>query len=316
MMARFLLYTLHSTLNTHHSPPYFCQLMKTLLIANPIAGKGRALAAALQVQAHNPQALIELYQTKAAGDATQRTALAVAEGYECVVAVGGDGTVNEVAQALVHTEVALGIVPVGSGNGLARHLGYPMQPVQAFAHILQAQPRRIDYGLVNGKPFFTTFGVGFDGLVAQAFAERRGSRGLMRYVALALSLYRRYVPFEAQFLYEDEQLAEKHIFSIVFGNANQFGNNFYICPDASLTDGLLDMTLIKRQSILNTLQLMLKILQRHSFKELATERKIIQSTILCSSKIPYHLDGEFAGMEQAFEVKAVPDGLVVKARIS
>ena len=286
--------------------------MKTLLIANPVAGKGRALAAAHQVALAYPKTAPDLYLTRSAGDATLRTAKAVDEGYECVVAIGGDGTVNEVAQALVHTQVALGIIPVGSGNGLARHLGYAMQPVQAYRQLSKGQVQRIDYGLVNGKPFFTTFGLGFDGAVAKAFAERGGNRGLARYMALSLSLYNRFVPFQAQLQIDTEApILLENAFSLTFGNANQFGNNFRICPAASLADGLLDLTAITHQGLYANVQLMARILRQKPFETLAMQKKLMRCQVVCQSPIPYHADGEYMTTAKEFTVSIVPKSLNV-----
>ena len=271
----------------------------------------RALAAAQQVQAAYPQANAELYLTKAPTDATQRATLGVAQGYDCIVAVGGDGTVNEVAQALIHTQTALGIVPVGSGNGLARHLGYSMVPVQAFGQVLAAKKQVIDHGTANGKPFFTTFGLGFDGLVAQAFANHSGSRGLGRYITLAASLYSNYKPFAADLYINGKQLSFENLLSITFGNANQFGNNFYICPDASLADGLLDLTLLQRQNTWRTLNLIQKALRGKQFHQLAHQQKLTQCNIQCKLSAPFHLDGEYAGMAETYEIIIVPASLNV-----
>ena len=285
--------------------------MKTLLIANPIAGAGRALAAARQAQAAYPRAQAELYLTKAPTDATQKAAQAVAAGFDCIVAVGGDGTVNEVAQALIHTPALLGIVPVGSGNGLARHLGYAMQPVQAFGQVLAGHIQVIDHGTANGKPFFTTFGLGFEGLVSQAFAQQGGSRGLVRYVALALGLYRTFPPFTARLNLAGQLVPFQNLLSITFGNANQFGNNFYICPDASLADGLLDLTLLRRQGTWRTLNLIQKALRQQPFHQLAHQQKLAQCAIQCDNAQPFHLDGEYAGVADEFDVRIVPASLNV-----
>ena len=157
-------------------------------IINPISGTGQkdAILAAIEEMRTIAPESISVRRTERAGHATEIAAEEAARGTDVVVAVGGDGTVNEVARALVHTETALGIIPCGSGNGLARHLRIPMDVEGAFQLIEELCITSIDYGTINDAPFFCTCGVGFDAFISQKFAEA-GKRGLATYVEKTLT---------------------------------------------------------------------------------------------------------------------------------
>jgi diacylglycerol kinase (ATP) len=162
---------------------------------------------------------------------------------DIVVAVGGDGTVNEVARALAGSDTALAIVPCGSGNGLARHLHIPMDVRKAVKVINSQIIETIDYGAINDHPFFCTCGVGFDASVTMDFSKK-GSRGLLTYVETTMLDYLRYKP-EIYTLTTDEE-GEKQFkaFLVTVANASQYGNNAYIAPRATMRDGLLDVMVL------------------------------------------------------------------------
>lgn len=177
--------------------------------------------------------------TEYAGHAHELAQRAASEGADIVVAVGGDGTVNEVAGALVHTPTALAIVPCGSGNGLARHQRIPMSVKGAVDVINRGEVRTLDYGTINGRAFFCTCGVGFDAFVSMKFAEG-GKRGFLSYIEKTLREGVRYKS-ETYTLHYDEQDEEQEAFLIACANASQYGNNAYIAPEASMEDGLMDV---------------------------------------------------------------------------
>ena len=181
--------------------------------------------------------------TEYAGHAAEIARRCVASDVNIVVAVGGDGTVNEVARSLVHTETALGIVPCGSGNGLARHLCIPMDIRKAIAIINRCNIEALDYGVINSLPFFCTCGMGFDAFISLKFAEA-GKRGPVTYMENVLREGLKYKPE----VYEvtDETKATRHkAFLIACANASQYGNNAYIAPKATMTDGLMDFTIME-----------------------------------------------------------------------
>ena len=185
----------------------------------------------------------EVVFTEYAGHATQIATQCAKRGDDIVVAVGGDGTVNEVARALVHTQTALGIVPCGSGNGLARHLCIPMDVQKALRIINQAQIEAFDYGVINQQPFFCTCGMGFDAFISLKFAEA-GKRGPITYVENVLKEGLKYKP-ETYEIMDDNGTQSYKAFLIACANASQYGNNAYIAPGATMKDGLMDVIIME-----------------------------------------------------------------------
>lgn len=182
----------------------------------------------------------ELFFTEYVGHATEIAQRAVLEGIKMVVAIGGDGTVNEVGKGLINSETTLGIVPIGSGNGLARHLKIPLK-IEKAIHFAVNQPFvRIDVCFLNDIPFFCTAGVGFDADVAQEFSKQP-SRGLKSYAKMALKSFRTFKPENYRF---DNQV-DKTAFAITFANAAQYGNNAMISPKSKIDDGLIERVILK-----------------------------------------------------------------------
>ena len=181
--------------------------------------------------------------TEYAGHAAEMARQCVNDGIDICVAVGGDGTVNEVARSLIHSQTALGIIPCGSGNGLGRHLCLPLDAKKAMEIINHAQIESFDYGLINGMPFFCTCGMGFDAFISLKFAEA-GKRGPITYVENVLKEGLKYKP--ETYVVEDETGVHRHkAFLIACANAAQYGNNAYIAPGASMKDGMMDVTIME-----------------------------------------------------------------------
>lgn len=185
----------------------------------------------------------QLVFTERAGHATEIAADEVAKGTDIVVAVGGDGTVNEVGRALVHTNTALAILPCGSGNGLARHLMLPMNLKKSIETINKGVIHDLDYGVINDIPFFCTCGIGFDAFVSMKFAEA-GKRGPITYVENVLREGLRYKP-ETYTITDESGTKMRKAFLISCANASQYGNNAYIAPHASMADGILDIIIME-----------------------------------------------------------------------
>lgn len=235
---------------------------------------------------------------------------AAGNGYYGVIAVGGDGTVNETASALCDTDTALGIVPNGSGNGLARHLDIPMDINEALEIINSRNIGQYDYCTANDHPFFCTCGVGFDAQVSAKFAKS-GKRGPLSYVKSAVSEYLKYRPQSYRITSPEGTIAEK-AFIIACGNASQYGNNAYIAPNADMQDGLIDVTVILPITPLDTAMLGILLFSRH----------IDQDTNIISFRTPsltierdksgiMHLDGETMMMPEKIEIRCHHLGLKV-----
>ncbi len=216
-----------------------------LVLLNPLSGtlplaQKEALQTFIATQARAHAYTPDVVMTAHAGQATELAAQATKAGIRRVLVVGGDGTINEAARALRHTATALGIVPMGSGNGLARHLGLPMNPQKAVLRALGGKPVLIDSGELNDHPFFCTAGLGFEAYVAHEFAKQP-VRGLQTYIRTAYRAFWRYKP--AEYVVDGKPVGA--LFSLTAANAGQFGNNAWIAPTANIADGQLELCQIR-----------------------------------------------------------------------
>ncbi|RYF51430.1 MAG: diacylglycerol kinase, partial [Cytophagaceae bacterium] len=216
-----------------------------LVIINPLSGtlplaQREGLRAFIAAEANQQAYHAEIVTTVRAGQATELATQAVKQGIRRVLVMGGDGTINETARALRRTATALGIVPLGSGNGLARHLGLPMNPQKAAQRALAGKPVLIDSGELNDHPFFCTAGLGFEAYVAHEFAKQP-TRGLQTYIKTAYKSFWSYQP--AEYIIDGKKTGP--LFSLTAANAAQFGNNAWIAPTANIADGKLDLCQIK-----------------------------------------------------------------------
>ncbi len=277
---------------------------RLLLIINPISGvwdkQGLDSLVMQRMQAEGYE--IDVKYTTRPGDATQLALVAVKEGYFGVIAAGGDGTVNETASALCGTDTTLGIIPIGSGNGLARHLGIPIDPELSLDVIAKRHIVDCDYGTVNGRPFFCTFGVGFDAAVSGTFAKQK-RRGKLNYIKSAISEYVKYNP-QVYTISANGKIITEQAIIIACCNASQYGNNAYIAPEASITDGLLDITIVHSGSLLDTAVLGVDLFSGYiNHNTLIHSFRAPAAVIYRSSNGPIHLDGEPLEMEEIMDVK-------------
>lgn len=214
-------------------------------IINPISGVGRQRTIETQVEQHLDASRFdaEMVYTEHAGHAIELAKKAAAEGIDIVVAVGGDGSVNEVGQGLCQTNSVMAIVPTGSGNGLARHFGMPVDVRKAIERINDGQVHEMDTVEMNGTTFLGVAGVGFDALIAKEF-DSFGTRGLMSYVRLVLRELNTY-QHQRYKIWVDGQLMERDAFVVLVANSSQYGNGAQIAPMASASDGQLDIGIVK-----------------------------------------------------------------------
>ena len=221
-----------------------------LLLINPISGtrdkKGICDLTASRLKDAGID--LDIVHTRHKGHGAELARNAAERRVDIVVAAGGDGTVNEVASALMHTDTALGIIPCGSGNGLARSLGLPMDFDAAIDIIARNKPCAIDCGVADGRPFFCTFGMGFDAVVTEKFASAE-RRGKMQYVRSAFLEFINFTPDNYAMEIDGEIYTEEALL-IAVCNTPQYGNNAYIAPRASLTDGMLDVTVIRNGPVI------------------------------------------------------------------
>ena len=228
---------------------------KITFIINPISGTHSKdeLPKIIESTIDKSRFNCELRMTEYAGHAAEIALDCAERGHDVVVAVGGDGTVNEVARSLTHTQTALAIVPCGSGNGLARHLCLPMDTRKSIEIINACKIEAFDYGIINDQPFFCTCGMGFDAFISLKFAEA-GKRGPITYVENVLKEGLKYKP--ETYEVEDETGARRYkAFLIACANASQYGNNAYIAPGATMKDGEMDVIIMEPFDVLDAPQI-------------------------------------------------------------
>lgn len=285
---------------------------KTCFIFNPKAGPNRRhdLPALIARHFGTREADYEIRLTEYAGHAVALAQAAAVEGFAVVAAVGGDGTVNEVGRGLLGTAAALGIIPQGSGNGLARHLKVPLALPDALRRLAAPAFSRMDVGVLNGHAFFCTAGLGFDAHVSQHFAQA-GSRGLATYLRVTLREYRRYRPVSVRATLDGQEL-RTDCYVLAFANASQYGNNAYIAPRADLRDGLLDVCLIDALPPLRAFRVSLAMALGNLPQSKAAEYfRVPGGRVTAEAPIGFHVDGDYLGHATEFDVSLLPLALAV-----
>ena len=253
---------------------------------------------------------LTMYTTCCAGDGYKQALYFAEQGFDIVVAIGGDGTINEVARGLMHSNTVLGIVPMGSGNGLARHLHIPINYKKAIEALKAGKIKLIDAGEINGRTFFTTAGVGFDALIGNLF-NTRGKRGLFNYLGLSTKKLLHYTPREYR-IEIDGQRFDRRAFLITVANASQWGNNAYIAPLAHVSDGWLDVVILNAYTILNAPSVVARLFTKSLHKAWSTDTFKGKHIRIIRTKEEYvHFDGESAIMGREIEVKIIPAVLKV-----
>ena len=285
-------------------------------IINPISGAKetqnakRKLPKLIMQTLDMEQWLPNIVFTEYAGHATELAHQYARMGFDAVVAVGGDGTVNEVARGLKDTKTALGILPMGSGNGFARHLNIPIRPQKALEMINHSEPINVDYGLANGRLFVSTCGTGFDAVVADNFAGSN-KRGFMTYLQNTLKVAFSYQPQTYHIVGDGLDVTHK-AFLITFANANQWGYEAMIAPKASVQDGKMDIMLMSSHARVGSASLALRLftgsIDNSYFMDTIRAKEI---TLEREEVAPFHIDGDPVEMEKDIHIKIVADGLKV-----
>lgn len=283
-----------------------------LFIINPISGgKQKAKTPALIDKYLDKEKFnVNYCFTEYAGHASKLAEEAANKNFDVIVAVGGDGTMNEVAAKVVENNKILGIIPFGSGNGLARFLKIPINPKKAIQVINKFIIQKNDIAKLNNKYFFNMAGIGFDAHISSVFANNK-SRGLKGYVQLGL---KEIISYKAK-PYEIEIDGVKHnqkAFAISIANSSQYGNNVYISPNSSLTDGLLEICIIKPFPLyklpLLAYQMLNKKTDQSQMVEIISGKNI---KIKRPEVDPIHLDGEALLMDEEINIQIIPSSLNV-----
>ena len=285
---------------------------RILFIVNPISGHrdkrkfGEEAAAALG----GGDFTYEVVSTERAGHATQLAAEAAGD-YDIVAAVGGDGTLNEVARGLLHSGTAMAVIPCGSGNGLARCLHLPLKTSEAIRLLRDGKVERIDTGTVNGKLFLSVAGIGLDAQTAEDFA-RDPRRGFIPYAHYATNNYFHLKPETVRITFDGRKTLTCSPMLVTFANSNQYGYNAVIAPHASLQDGLLDTCILSRPPLPLIPAFVGMLMHGHLDRSrYLTEIQSAHITVERPSAGVVNIDGEPVMMEAVLEVKVLPQSLRV-----
>ncbi len=282
-------------------------MRNSVLILNPISGTGNKPKQLKRIEEYIKQKGIDckIVETTHIGHATTIAQDYLQAGYKHFVVAGGDGTINEVAAALVHfNNTSLGIVASGSGNGLARHLNLPKKLDKALEIAFGNNTIAIDTGLLNGKPFFSIAGVGFDAYIAHKFAGMK-KRGFRNYLKAVVNAYPSYKPQQYCIKFGKKTIETKALM-VTFANSNQFGNNTSIAPKADLCDGMIDLCIMQKPAAIAAVaiapMLFLKKMDKTRFLKIYQTNK---ATVKVALPAWIHLDGdpyELDKPEIAFEL--------------
>ena len=283
---------------------------KVVFILNPISGtiNKAGIPDLIEERLDKDKFDYRIAETQHAGHATDLAREAVEEGVDLVVAVGGDGTVNEVGRSLINTKSALGILPCGSGNGLARHLNLPMNLKKCIDILNCYDVKALDYGIINNHPFFCTCGMGFDAFISMKFAEA-GKRGPITYMQKVLEEGLSYEP--ETYVIEDEDGTHRYkAFLVSAANASQYGNNAYIAPQASMSDGLLDIIIMEPFDLIEAPQVAIELFNKTLDKNLKIKTfRAKHIHIRRKKEGVIHYDGDPITSDADVDISVVPKGI-------
>lgn len=281
-----------------------------LFLINPISGVGRKNDIPALVEKHLSEHPFRIEYTQYRNHAAE-IALREKDKVKAIVAIGGDGTVNEIAGVLAHSKCAIGIIPAGSGNGLARHLKIPLNIKSALERINQFDLKLMDTGTVNNRFFAGTAGFGFDGYIAHCFDEHH-KRGFMSYAALIAREYKKYEAQTYEIEIGNETIQSTALFCAV-ANSSQFGNGFTISPHSSVKDGIMELILVDKFPLIESMVVGTRFFtqsienSKHYSKYSFSDKIKIRSKN--GDKTHFHLDGEPQQDVNHFEIEIHPNSL-------
>jgi YegS/Rv2252/BmrU family lipid kinase len=280
--------------------------MKIRFIINPISGTGKQKGIENYIAKHLDN--YEIFYTKKAGDACQLSKEAVVDNIDAVIAVGGDGTINECLTGLVDTNTALGVIPCGSGNGFAYHIGMKRKIEQAIIQLKDTKIETIDSCTANGAPFVNVSGIGFDAHIANLFAALK-VRGLINYLKVILKELS-YKPQEYTIQYK---CIEKKVTAYMIScfNASQYGNNARILPMADIKDGLIDFVIVNNFPRWKIPFFLLKVATGKAHLSKYVEIIKCRQMQISAKNTLLHLDGEPYKTSNPVEIKVIPKSLKI-----
>ncbi len=248
--------------------------------------------------------------TARAGHARELAAQALQEGCEVVAAMGGDGTVNEVAQALVGSGVPLGVLPCGSGDGLARGLQIPANLSRAFSIVVDGRTRAMDVGYVNDQPFLNVLGLGFDAAVGELFAKR-STRGAWGYIVNSAKLVWSYRALDYTLVWAEGRRSGP-LFLLGVANLPEYGNGAVLAPGADPSDGQLDVILADAGSPWRQIWRARRLFWRHHAPAEGITRFRLSEATVTGARLLAHLDGEVCELTSPAHIRVAPSALQVR----
>ena len=284
--------------------------LNILFIINPISGtvKKSGVQELIKNNLDLTKFKYTIVYTQYAGHAIE-IAKKEAKHYQIIVAVGGDGTVHEVGIGLINTNTILGIIPMGSGNGLARHLKIPMSPKKAILLLNTFKIKIIDTVKINDTYFLGAAGIGFDAHISNLFSKAK-KRGFLTYLKISIREYFNYKEQEYQITIEDK-IYTKKAFLITFANSNQYGNNAFIAPNSIIDDGWISIVMLKKFSLIYAIPLAIKLFTKKINSSKFVEVIKIKKAHIISPKQETHLDGEPSLIENSINIEVLPLSLKV-----
>lgn len=292
--------------------------MKYLFILNPISGIKKSPHKIVDMVHEKFKDSIHEYEfafTTHAGDALNITKNAVKDKMDVIVAAGGDGTINEVASSLVETETALGIIPLGSGNGIARSYKIPLNTDESIEFLANPKITNVDVGKVNDNYFLGVCGMGYDAVVGKSFQEF-GTRGPLPYFLIGVREFVRYKPEKLILEFNNNSLKVFPLL-ITISNTEQYGNGAFISPDSNPQDGILEVCIINPMSIFKAIYSSFKLFNKEITR--IPEYKLYKTNslkIISEKKGVYHTDGEPQQRELETNIKVINNALKVCANLN
>jgi len=286
---------------------------KIQFVINPSAGQGKYERIIHAIHDALPDSSLQ-YDIKVLEYRGEATSIAreAANTHDVVVAVGGDGTVNEVFNGLVGTQAVLGIIPAGTGNGFARELGLPLEPAEACRVLMEGDVKSMDVGMVNGRYFLGTAGIGFDAMISKLAGEKLGPlRGMWLYFVAGALVFHKYTP-QLMNVDIDAEKVETTPLLIAVANTARYGGTALIAPDAKPDDGLLDVCIIRKMGAARLLWHLPKLFTgKHIYLPDVTMYKCKSITINAPEPISVHVDGEAIDSRSRVEFTLLPNAIKV-----
>jgi diacylglycerol kinase (ATP) len=288
-------------------------MKQVLVLINPKSGMGGPyrFISAIEKVWDIPEHDVSFQFSQSAADGAGKARRAIERGTDTILVVGGDGMVNSIGCELVGSNVRLGVLPAGSGNGFARHFQIPLGPTAAAKALLGGRTQRIDVGKANDRLFFVTCSMAWDGALVKSF-EKYPFRGLVPYVLAGAQQLLEYKAQPFQTIIDGERIDFKHPLIFTVANLSQFGSDFLVAPDAKADSGDLELVAVEKKDLPLVLSQIHRLIEKtFHHHPLVTNRHFKTMTVQRQSPSPIQIDGELMKAEKEVRVEVLPSALNV-----